>query len=188
MFKPPLEVLEDRTMPSGFGVLPPEISSAHMFSGPGSGSLLSAAAAWNGLASELGATAFAYESIISGLSAEAWLGPSSLSMAQAVAPYVGWLSSAADQAEAAASQAQAAASAYETAFAMTVPPPVIAADRALLASLVATNFLGQNTPTIAATEAHYTEMWAQDVAAMADYAGAALASPSTGIVPAAADR
>ena len=37
-------------------------------------------------------------------------------------------------------------------FAATVPPPVIAANRALLAMLIATNFLGQNTPAIAATE------------------------------------
>ncbi|MBO0882165.1 MAG: PPE family protein, partial [Mycobacterium sp.] len=56
--------------------------------------------------------------------------------------------------------------------AMTVPPPLIAANRTQLAALVATNFLGQNTPAIAATEAHYAEMWAQDGAAMYGYAGA----------------
>ncbi|MCA2246100.1 PPE family protein, partial [Mycobacterium sp. WUMAC-067] len=37
--------------------------------------------------------------------------------------------------------------------------------------LVATNILGQNTPAIAATEAQYAEMWAQDAAAMYGYAG-----------------
>src|SRR5207244_4264519 len=60
----------------------------------------------------------------------------------------------------------------ETPCASTVPPPVIAANRSLLAALIATNFLGQNTPAIAATEAHYMEMWAQDAAAMYAYAGA----------------
>src|ERR1700744_4314472 len=54
---------------------------------------------------------------------------------------------------------------------MTVPPVEIAANRAQLASLVATNILGQNTPAIAATEALYGEMWAQDAAAMYGYAG-----------------
>ncbi len=54
---------------------------------------------------------------------------------------------------------------------VTVPPPVIAANRVLLATLVATNFFGQNTPAIAATEAQYMEMWAQDAAAMYGYAG-----------------
>ena len=34
---------------------------------------------------------------------------------------------------------------------------------------------------------YYVEMWAQDAAVMADRAGAALASPNTGVVPAAAD-
>ena len=52
-----------------------------------------------------------------------------------------------------------------------VPPPVIATNRAVLAALVATNILGQNTPAIAATETHYAEMWAQDAAGMYAYAG-----------------
>jgi PPE-repeat protein len=49
---------------------------------------------------------------------------------------------------------------------------MVAANRSLLALLVATNVLGQNTPAIAATEAHYGEMWAQDAAAMYGYASA----------------
>jgi PPE-repeat protein len=81
------------------------------------------------------------------------------------------MNASAAQAEETAGQARAAAAAYETAFAATVPPPVIAANRALLMTLIATNILGQNTPAIAATEAHYTEMWAQDAAAMYAYAG-----------------
>ena len=98
--------------------------------------------------------------------------------ATVAAPYVGWLSAAEAQAQAAAGQAGAAAAAYEAAFAATVPPPLVAANRAQLASLVATNLLGQNTPAIAATEAQYEQMWAQDVAAMVGYAaGSAAASP-----------
>src|SRR6202007_78202 len=71
----------------------------------------------------------------------------------------------------AATQARAPGAAYEASFAMTVPPPVVAANRVQLAALVATNILGQNTPAIAVTEAHYGEMWAQDAAAMYGYAG-----------------
>jgi PPE-repeat protein len=97
-------------------------------------------------------------------------------MAAAAAPYVGWMTTAAEQAEQTATQARAAAAAYETAFAMTVPPPVIAANRSLLMTLIATNILGQNTPAIAATEAHYAEMWAQDAAAMYGYAGSSSAA------------
>ncbi|EUA44205.1 PPE family protein [Mycobacterium xenopi 3993] len=86
-------------------------------------------------------------------------------------PHVAWLTATAAQAEQTANQARAAAGAFETAFAMTVPPPLIAANRAQLMALVATNILGQNTPAIAATEAEYAEMWAQDAAAMYGYAG-----------------
>jgi PPE-repeat protein len=161
-----------------FGTLPPEINSARMYSGPGSGPMLAAASAWDGLAGELQSTAASYESVVAGLTGGPWLGPSSASMAAAAAPYVEWMTATAGQAEQAATQARAAAAAYETAFAMTVPPPVIAANRSLLMTLVATNILGQNTPAIAATEAQYSEMWAQDAAAMYGYAGSS-ASAST---------
>ncbi|WP_141769458.1 PPE domain-containing protein, partial [Mycobacterium tuberculosis] len=75
------------------------------------------------------------------------------------------------QAEQAATQARAAAAAFEAAFAATVPPPLIAANRASLMQLISTNVFGQNTSAIAAAEAQYGEMWAQDSAAMYAYAG-----------------
>jgi len=153
-----------------FGALPPEINSARMYAGPGSGPMLSAAAAWGVLAAELRSGAASYQSVVSGLTTGPWRGPASVSMAAAAAPYVAWTNTTAAQAEQTAAQATAAAGAYEEAFAMTVPPPVIAVNRAQLAILVATNILGQNTPAIMATEAHYAEMWAQDAAAMYGYA------------------
>jgi PPE-repeat protein len=158
-----------------FGALPPEINSGRMYSGPGSAPLLAAAAAWDGLAAELQATAASYGSVISELRT-GWHGPSSTFMAAAAAPYIAWLGGTAAQAEQSALQAKAAAGAYEAAFAAIVPPPVIAANRALLASLIATNILGQNTPAIAATEIQYAEMWAQDAAAMYGYAGSSAAA------------
>ena len=80
------------------------------------------------------------------------------------------MSTTAAQAEQTGAQAEVAAAAYEAAFAATVAPPQIAANRAQLAALVATNILGQNTAAIAATEAQYAEMWAQDAMAMYGYA------------------
>jgi PPE-repeat protein len=154
-----------------FAMLTPEINSGRMYVGPGSGPMLAAAAAWNGLAAELYSAATSYQSVVSGLTAGPWLGPSSASMAAAAARYVAWMSTAAAQAEQTAAQAEAAAAAYETAFAATVPPPVIAANRSLLMALIATNVLGQNTPAIATTETQYAEMWAQDAGAMYGYAG-----------------
>jgi len=159
-----------------FGALPPEINSGRIYSGPGSAPLLAAASAWDALASELQTTAASYATTMTELTSSGWQGPSSVAAADAAAPYTAWLSSTAAQAEQTASQAQAAAAAFEAAFAASIPPPVIAANRALLAALVATNFLGQNTPAIAANEAAYAEFWAQDAVAMYGYAGAATAA------------
>ena len=155
-----------------FALLPPEINSARMYDGPGSGPMLAAAAAWDGLAFELHSSATSYGSVVSGLSAGPWLGAASGAMTAAAGPYVAWMRSTATQAEQTAIQAKAAAAAYEVTFAAMVPPPVIAANRTLLQALVATNLFGQNSPAIAATETLYAEMWAQDATAMYGYAGA----------------
>jgi PPE-repeat protein len=159
-----------------FGALPPEINSARMYAGPGSGPLLASAAAWDGLAAQLETFGAGYSAAISQLQGDNWSGQASTAMAAAAAPYVAWVSTTAAQAGQAAGQARAAAAAYEAAFVATVPPAVVTANRALLATLVATNFFGQNTPAIAATEAVYAEMWAQDAAAMYGYAASASAA------------
>ena len=154
-----------------FGALPPEFNSARMYAGPGSTSLTTAASAWNALAAELNSAALGYQNVVTQLSSEEWLGPASGAMAAAVSPYVDWMTTTAAQAEQAATQARAAAAAYENALAATVPPPLIAANRAQLAQLVSTNVLGQNTAAIAQLEAQYGQMWAQDATAMYTYAG-----------------
>ena len=153
-----------------FMIFPPEINSGLMYSGAGSGPLMAAASAWDELAADLEAAASSFQAIVAQLTGTSWLGPSSVRMASAAAPYVDWLAGTAGQAAQTGAQARMAAAAYESAFAATVPPAVIAANRALLAALVATNFLGQNTPAIAATEAHYMEMWFQDGMSMDAYA------------------
>lgn len=153
-----------------YAVLPPEINSARMYIGPGAASLLAAAGSWDALSAELDTTAEVYGSVLSTLAGMQWYGPAAQSMSATAAPYVGWLSITAERTKQTAIQARVAAAAYEQAFAMTVPPPVIAANRAQLTALIATNFFGQNTAAIAATEATYAEMWVQDAAAMNGYA------------------
>lgn len=166
--------------------LPPEINSARIYAGPGAAPLMAASTAWSSLAAELGQAAVDYSSTIMGLDA-AWVGPSSVAMTAGSASYIQWLTMSAGQAAQTAMQAQMAAAAYEAAWAGSVPPPIIAANRSLLMTLVATNFLGINTPAIMATEAHYMEMWAQDVAAMMAYQVASMAATAalSPFVPAA---
>ncbi len=152
-----------------FSWLPPEINSARIFAGAGSGPLFLAASAWDGLATDLAGSAASFDSVITGLASGSWTGPTSLAMAAAASPYVQWLSAAAAQAVMAANQARAAATAFESALSATVHPAAVTSNRTSLAVLVATNILGQNTPAIFENEFQYVEMWAQDVAAMLGY-------------------
>ena len=82
-----------------FQVLPPEINSLLMFSGAGSAPMLDAAAAWDGLASELSSAASAFGSVTSGLAAQSWQGSASTAMLAAASPYAGWLTATAAQAQ-----------------------------------------------------------------------------------------
>jgi PPE-repeat protein len=159
-----------------YAAFPPEINSGRMYTGAGSGPLIAAATAWDELATELQSASDSYASLISSLTSGPWLGPTSLNMAAAITPYVTWMQTTAAQAAETANQAIAAASAYETAFAAHVPPAEIAANRSQLASLVASNIIGQNNAAIAATEVEYGEMWAQDALAMDTYAGSSAAA------------
>jgi PPE-repeat protein len=162
-----------------FASRPPEINSALIYSGAGAGPLMAASSAFNNLSAELSSNAASYESVISQLTGSEWTGPSSEAMSAAAQPYITWLDTTSAQLRVAATQATASAAAYETAFAASIPPPVILANRTTLAALVATNILGQNTPAIAANEAMYGEFWAQDAAAMYGYAGSASAASAT---------
>jgi PPE-repeat protein len=170
-----------------YGLLPPEINSGLIYAGPGAGSLLAAAAAWRGLAADLQEAASGHRSVITALTSGPWLGPAAASLTASVSPFLTWLDNSAEQAAQAASQATAAMNAYETAFAASVPPALIAANRALLQELIASNLLGQNSSAISTLEAQYAEFWAQDSGAMYSYAGSASAATKLAELPAPAE-
>ncbi|ETZ58219.1 hypothetical protein MAHJHV58_13810 [Mycobacterium avium subsp. hominissuis] len=146
-----------------FATLPPEVSSGLMHSGPGAGSLIRAAAAWNGLARQLRAAATSYRA------ATAVLG-------DAAARYIDWLDGNAARGEQAAEGLTAAADAHRSACAAMVPPPVIAGNRRHRLALVSANCLGQHSPAIAEVDTAYERMWARNAAAMYAYADASAAA------------
>nr|WP_165965027.1 PPE family protein [Mycobacterium eburneum] len=148
---------------------PPEVTSTLIYTGPGAGPLLEAAGAWRALAAELAAAETGWRNTIAALS-DMWRGPSAQAMAVEAANYADWLAKAAAHTARVASAANFAAQSYSAVRAAVVHPAAVAANRAQLAVLVATNLLGQNTAAIAANEAHYAAMWAQDTAAMTAYA------------------
>ncbi|WP_343571831.1 PPE family protein [Mycobacterium sp.] len=155
-----------------FGALPPEINSGRLYAGPGSGPIMAAASAWQAMAGQLESVVRGYSAVISGLQGESWSGNAASAMADAAAPYVEWMATAAEKAEQTAGQARAAAAAYELTLAATVPPALVAANRAQYAALVMANIFGQYTAHIAAAETAYADMWAQDAQAMYSYASA----------------
>jgi PPE-repeat protein len=161
-----------------FGTLPPEINSGRMYTGPGSEPMMAAASAWQAIASQLDSFARCYAAAIDGLQGDLWSGGACVAMADAAQPYVAWVAAASAQAEETAECARTAGAAYEIAHAATVPPAVVAANRDLYSALVNSNVVGQNTPAIAAADAEYAEMWAQDAHAMYSYAATSAAAIS----------
>jgi PPE-repeat protein len=154
-----------------FVTLPPEVTSALIHSGPGPGSLIEASGAWQRLGSGLEESVPTYASVVSSL-IEAWQGPSSVAMTQAVAPYLAWLRTTAQQCQQIASSTLAAVAAFTSVRASVVSVAQVSANRTRLAQLLATNTFGINLPAIAATEDQYQAMWANNSAAMSRYRAA----------------
>ncbi|BBZ73791.1 PPE family protein [Mycobacterium paraseoulense] len=150
---------------------PPEVTSTLIHSGPGAGSLIEAAGAWQQLAVELENSVAGYASSLSTL-IESWDGPSSMAMLQAVQPYLIWLRATAQQAQQMATSAESAATAFAAVRSAVVTPAQVTANRTRLAQLLATNRFGQNTAAIAATQDEYQTMWANNSAAMTQYQAA----------------
>ena len=147
---------------------PPEVTSTLIHTGPGAGSLVEAAGAWQRLAVELENSVSTYASTLSSL-IESWDGPSAMAMLQSIQPYLLWLRETAQQSAQMATSAAAAATAFSTTRSTVVHPSMVSANRTRLLQLLATNRFGTNTAAIAETENEYQTMWANNAAAMTRY-------------------
>ncbi len=166
---------------------PPEVHSALLTSGPGPGSLLAAAGAWDSLSAEYSSVAEELSTVLAEVQGGAWQGPSAESFVSAYVPYLAWLTKASADSAAAAAQHETAATAYTAALAAMPTMPELATNHVVHGVLQATNFFGINTIPIALNEADYARMWVQAATTMSTYqavADTAVAStPTTDAAP-----
>ncbi|ALL56271.1 PPE family protein [Mycobacterium haemophilum DSM 44634] len=148
---------------------PPEELSTELNGGVGIGPLLASALHHSGLSVEYRKAALQISIVLEVVAHHGWDGETAEAFVGAYMTLLQWLIRAAADSEEVAAQQELAATAYTVAVASMPTQLELAANRAMWAVLMATNFFGINTIPIAANEAEYAAMWIRAAATMAAY-------------------
>ncbi|GAA0999373.1 PPE family protein [Tsukamurella strandjordii] len=158
-----------------FPALPPEVNVGRLMSGAGPAPATAAAAAWSVVASAASARSAFLTSLLPRLAAS-WQAPETALMTRNVAMYLAYNEALRVQALLAATRHTKQAADYSAALAGMAQLPEIVQNQVTHGVLQATNFLGVNTGAIAANEAQYAGMWAQNAAMMFGYLANSMAN------------
>lgn len=139
-----------------------------LMSGAGPAPATAAAAAWASVAASISARSVFLQSLLPRLAAS-WQAPETALMTRNVAIYLAHNEALRTQALLASTRHTKQAADYSAALAGMAQLPEIATNHVTHGVLQATNFLGVNTAAIAANEAQYAAMWAQNAAMMLTY-------------------
>ncbi len=139
-----------------------------LMSGAGPAPATAAAAAWASVAAAVSARSVFLQALLPRLAAS-WQAPETALMTRNVAIYLAHNEIMRTQALLASTRHTKQAADYSAALAGMAQLPEIELNHVTNAVLNATNFLGVNTAAIAANEAQYTAMWAQNATMMMTY-------------------
>ena len=163
----------------GFGdsaLNPPQVNYYQLVTGDEAATAAAAAAAHQATAAMLTAEIATMTTSTTSTAAVGWQGAGGAAMTMTAQAFAGILGMAVAWFEEAVVQATAIVDAYHLAKTTMVPGPVSDQNLVDTEALVATNFIGQNSPAIAALVAEYERQWIQNATIMSSYQGVVTAA------------
>lgn len=165
-------------------IYPPEATYQIMATGDQGASLLDAAAGHQTVADMLIAEMTAMGFNTTSTAMVAWQGVGGAAMEMTAGEFIAMCEAVSAWCQQGSFEAAAVAEAHGFALAQMVPAEVCLENRSELATLVATNFLGVNTPAIGVNNATYTGYWITNATARSGYGAVVTASNISTATPA----
>src|SRR6185312_11151493 len=152
-----------------WGLMPPEVIAAQVFTGDGGATLAAAASAYEALVAMLTTEGATMASSTASTAAAGWEGLGGTAMMATAMPYVAALETLSGWIQQAGAAAAAILEAYTTTRTSLIPVPPIEANRAHLTEAVNNNPFGVRFPEIFFLVGQYGEYWTQNASLAGSY-------------------